>query len=463
MGIDRKITQSSIIENVFSKFGESSADFLDQENNLFPVDTFPSPFKELITGGKEAFNFPTEFTGLSILSAVSTAIGKSAKICVKKGWYEFPSFYMGIIGNPGTNKSHPLDMAHKPLESIDKVQIDLFKKEYEAYDQYNKLPMKERDNLLKPNYPVLKKIILHNYTPEILSQRLADNDRGCSLLSDELATFLEGMNNYSKGDQASTYTSIWSNKSTSIDRIKNPVPIVVSHPFLNIIGGIQPKVLPKLFPENKSDIGLLQRFLWAWPDNSKKYPINDVEMNESIEGNYNRWIKDYIIATPIIINPITELPQANIYYWTDEAKEFFYTWQAENSDLCNKNANSILGEIISKFDIHFVRLALVLQIMNDYKTNEISLQSAQGAAKMCNYFLYNAQKVLNILTKSSNPEDILTLNKLQFYNALPKEFETSEALIIGRSHSLMDRCIKKFLQDKRFFEKQKHGSYKKLN
>jgi len=94
------------------------------------------------------------------------------------------------------------------------------------------LNKKDKEKLPKPVKPMLMKTILHNFTPEILHQRLTDNDRGCTIVSEELATFLEGMNNYSKGDQLSIYLSFWSNKPTSIDRVSKPVPLWLPQPFL---------------------------------------------------------------------------------------------------------------------------------------------------------------------------------------------------------------------------------------
>jgi hypothetical protein len=86
----------------------------------------------------------------------------------------------------------------------------------------------------------------------------------CTVVSEELATWLEGMNNYSKGDQTSGYLSIWSNKATSIDRVSKPIPLWLPQPFLNIIGSLQTRVLQRFFPAAKTDNGFLQRFLFAF-------------------------------------------------------------------------------------------------------------------------------------------------------------------------------------------------------
>lgn len=429
------------------------------EGEFFPVDVFPSPFFEVITETEKTLNFPIDYTGTALLTAIAAAIGKSAKIRVKKGWYEFPAIYAALIGKPGANKSHPIETAFKPFEEIDRAQIKRFEQEYNEFEEFQALNKKDKENIPKPEKPKLIKTVLHNFTPEILHQRLTDNDRGCSIVSEELATFLDGMNNYSKGDQASVYLSFWSNKPTSIDRVSKPVPLWLPQPFLNIIGSIQPRVLPKLFPVNKTDNGFLQRFLFAFPGNVEKQPINDFEIDGNVLSNYTNWINHYRLSSPIIIDSETELPKAKVYVWSKEAKGFFYEWSKENAIQVNENNDNLKGEIISKFDIHFARLCLILQVMEDYNSNEISLKAAKGAAKLCAYFLNNGLKVLNVLDK--NKTDELPQDKKQLFETLPDEFTTGEGLLIAESLGVPERTFKDFIKDRNLFQWLKHGNYKK--
>lgn len=446
------------------KFRRSSMD--QEKENPFPVEVFSSLFRWFINECSKSLNFPTDYTGTAILAAVSTAIGKGAKLKIKEGWYEFPAFYIAIVGNAGANKSHPLDLVFKPFQEIDRVTIQRFEQEYNAYEAFQGLGKKEKEGQPKPTKPKLVKTVLHNFTPEILCQRLADNNRGCTVVSEELATFLQGMNNYSKGDQTSVYLSFWSNKPTSIDRVKTPVPLWLPQPFLNILGSLQPRVLPKLFPAAKSDNGFLQRFLFAYPDNAEKQPINNIEISETLMQEYSDWITCYRLANPILTDPETELPKPKLYYWSEAAKQFFYKWQKENTEQVNENADSLKGEILSKFDIHFVRLCLVLQVMTDYGANQISLTAVQGAAKLCAYFQRTALKVLDIL-QSGNPAAILPQNKLNLYNALPGRFTTAEAIGIGatidngKGRGFDEKAVARFIANENLFVKLGQGQYSK--
>lgn len=457
--IDKYISIDDIKVDVNQQIqqGNEAAEAIE---NRFPVEVFPPLFQELINECSKSLNFPNDYTGTAIISAVSTAIGKSAKMKVKAGWYEFAAFYIAIIGNAGANKSHPLDLAFKPFEDIDRGMINIFKEELKHYQAYQALNKKDKKDEPEPPVPILVKTVLHNFTPEILCQRLTDNERGCTVVSEELATFLDGMNNYSKGDQSSVYLSFWSNKPTSIDRVSKPVPLWLPQPFLNIIGSLQPRVLPKLFPSGKTDNGFLQRFLFAFPACSEKQPINDFEVNETLLLKYNRWIEKYRLSTPIQIDAETQKPTPKIYYWDQDAKAYFYKWQNENTASVNANAESLKGEILSKFDIHFVRLSLVLQVMNDYNTDQISLQAVQGAEKLCNYFLSNAMKVLDIL-ETGNTSNNLPQNKLTFYASLPQQFTTAEANTIGEGLNFNVKAVQRFLNEANLFNWIAQGQYSK--
>lgn len=460
---------SNKFEDINSEFEKLNNEFTEENENKenpFPVDILPYPFRELIIECSKSLNFPSDYTGTAILSAISTTIGKSAKVKVKESWFEFPSFYIAQIGNPGAAKSHSLELMFKPFQEIDNSSIKKFKNEFEEFESLQAVSKKNRKSQPGNIKPVLVKTVLNNFTPEILHQRLADNDRGCVVVSDELATFLEGMNNYSKGDQTTIYLSFWSSKPTSIDRVKSPIPLWLPQPFINIIGGLQPRVIPKLFPAGKSDNGFIQRFLFAFPEFSEKQPINDIELNETLLKDYSEWIYNYRQSNPIIVDEESGHSKPKICFWSPEAKIFFYDWHKEHIKQVNDNADSLKGEVLSKFDIHFVRLALTLQIMNDNKTNQISLKAVQGAAKLCIYFQRNIMKVLDIL-QSSNPSIMLTNDKQNLYNALPDRFTTAEAISIGREvesrggNYFDEKAVDRFLKNQNLFKKLAHGDYEK--
>ena len=427
--------------------------------NQFPIEVFPKLFKDLVIDLNKSLNFPIDYTGTAVLTAMATVFGTSVKLRVKNNWFEYASIYGCIIGNAGANKTHPVNTIFAPIKEIDKANHNSYTGKLTDWSKWNKLSKAEKETTTEPQFPVLTKSVLTNFTPEVLNKRLDENLRGCTVLSDELATFFDGMNNYSKGDQIGVYLSFWSNQSTTIDRIGNPIPLFIQNPYLSIIGGLQPRVLVSSFPVQKLNNGFFQRFLFAFPQSTLKCPINDNESNEKFYRNYENFIKNYYGSTNVA--EVNEQINSRILKWDAESKTFFYDWQKNNCDLVNEYSNSIKGEIVSKFDNHFVRLTLLLQMMKDPRSEFIELEAVKGAEKLCLYFMNCSFKVLEVILNPNEYLSTLTENKRKFYKDLKHSFTTGEAINTGLKFEIQDRRIKEFLKDTILFKRIKHGFYSK--
>ncbi|MDB9782327.1 YfjI family protein [Winogradskyella sp.] len=423
--------------------------------NTFPIDVFPKMFRDLAIGLKTSLKFPIDYTGTGILAAISATIGTTAKVKVKNNWLEYGSIYTCLIGNAGANKSHPLSTVFKPLKDLDKITNDEYIHKMKAHLAYSNLSAKKREEREEVPEPTLKKMVLTNFTPEVLNKRLNDNPRGCVVLSDELASFFEGMNNYSKNDHSSNYLSFWSNQPTTIDRVGKKIPLMIETPYLSIIGGVQPRVLNKVFKPQQLDSGFFQRFLFAFPKHAQKEAINDEELNPKLMLDYSNFINTYINYTSSI-----EL-KSRVLEWTIDAKRYFYDWQANNCQLVNENSGNIVSEIITKFDNHFIRLALIVQIMSDPKSLKITFESVKASEKLCDYFMKCALDTLSTIQNSKSHHDSLNETKKLLYDAISNEFTTAEALALGENYGLKERRVKEFLNDSVLFTRVKHGHYRK--
>jgi len=427
--------------------------------NEFPIEVFSNFFKTLILELNKSLNYPIDYSSVALLSAISVMIGTSVKIKVKSQWYEFASLYCCLVGNAGANKTHPISTLFEPLKHIDALNYEIFVEQYKKYEEYEKLTRNEKKKNQKIEEPLLKKHILANFTPEVLFKRLGQFYKGCIVVSDELITFIESINNYSKGDQIGNYLSIWNNQSTTIDRVGQSVPMSIRTPFLSIIGGIQPRILQNAFPLQKIDNGFYPRFLFAYPHKSVKQPFNENEIDENLIRQYYNFIKDYIDQN-IVVEQNGYL-NSRILEWTKESKAFYIEWNKKNCDIINEYSDGIKSEILNKFDNHFIRLAIILQIMNNPNSTLLELKAVEGAEKLCNYFIKCSFKVLALLQKPETYLKSLAENKRNTYNALNEKFTTSEAIIIGNRFELAERRTKEFLKDEILFKKLSHGTYEK--
>ncbi|MEZ7914053.1 DUF3987 domain-containing protein [Macellibacteroides fermentans] len=405
----------------------------------FPIDVFPPLFREVILKTNEALNFPTDYSAATILTAVATIIGKTAVLEMKNGWKEFCPLYMNLLGNPGTLKSHPLDMFFDIIKTIDSEEYQNYSPKLAAFEEYQSMTRKEKQSVQKIEEPTLIKHIMSNFTPEILAKRIKDNNRSVCVVSEELESWLLGMNNYSKSDQSSTYLSFWSVKRTDVDRISNQKkPLIIERPFLCIIGSSQPRKLKKMFPVEKSDSGFLQRFLWAFPADSKKKCINQIDLGPFFLNNYNEWFRTYYeIYKPILFD--SGQPKAKIYKFSPEALKIFLEWNKENTDKVNAAGDSLLSEEYNKFDIHFLRFALIMQIMEDLTGNTISVNATLNAVKLCAYFENTMLRVLNIIENQSE----LDMQKVALHLVKEGMSQLDAARYTGISQATISRKLNK--------------------
>ncbi len=455
------MNNSNPLANSLSKVVDDAMQEVQLVNeNAFPANAFPLLFKDLIMDLNKSLNFPIEYTGTAILTAIATTIGTSVKVRVKNNWFEYASIFSCLIGNAGANKTHPINTIFSPIKAIDGNNHEMFANLYSEWSKYQNLSKKDKQEASEILEPILTKSILTNFTPEVLYKRLSENLRGCTVVSDEMTTFFEGMNNYSKGDQIGVYLSIWSNQSTTIDRIGNPIPLFIQNPFLSIIGGLQPRMLGSAFPIQKLNNGFFQRFLYAFPESISKQPINDNELDYAIFDRYRSYINDYY--SNVSVQKIDGNIDSKILNWSAEAKEFFYQWQRENCEKVNEYQNNIKGEIISKFDNHFIRLSLILQIMEDPQSDEIQINAVQGAKELCNYFMNCSFKVLSLIQDPKDYLGTLAENKKKFYFVLKETFTTAEAIEIGKGFDLQERRVKEFIKDPCLFKNIRHGHYEKI-
>lgn len=423
--------------------------------NVFPVYVFPDIFKDFVKALNETLKFPIDYTGTAILVAIATVTGTTVRAKVKDNWYEYGSLYASIIGNAGANKSHPIAKIFEPIRALDKQLHDEFVSKRKEYEAYIKLSPRQRASVDPVPEPILKKMVLTDFTPEVLHNILNDNLRGCAVVSDELASFFEGIISYSNRDTTSTYLSFWNNKPTTIDRVGKPIPLFILIPFLCIIGSLQPRMFSKVFKSKMMDSGLFQRFLFAFPQQIYREPINDKVMDQEILKQYSGFITDYIQ------NSRSNNKQTRTLTWSPEAKEYFYNWQSKNCQRVNEHADNIKGEVISKFDMHFIRLSLILQMMEDPYSTEIGIKAVKGANALCKYYMNCAFIILKKIYAPENHLNKLPQNKKQFYGALKNKFTTAEAVELGDKFNLNERRLKDFLKDKYFFMKIKHGHYEK--
>src|SRR5215211_8387671 len=136
-----------------------------------------------------------------------------------------------------------------------------------------------------PDEPTLERTVVEDTTVEALATILESNARGVVNAPDELSGWVRAMNQYKsgKGSDRQFWLSTRSNNSIAVDRKGRAEPIIIPMPFVSVVGGIQPGILPEL-ADGRED-GFLDRFLLSYPE-PRRSRLTDDEISAEATADY---------------------------------------------------------------------------------------------------------------------------------------------------------------------------------
>jgi len=260
----REMHTEDIKEDIKESSSTEDRELIELDNRLipeisFPFDVFPPDFLEFAYKFANALHVDPEETISLMLAILSAAIGNSVRVSPKAG-YEVSLFIWLILIAPSGHGKSPI--MKKLLEPLNELEAKA-NKEYEAslikYKEQFKKAKTERIALLEK--PKLKSYLVADTTVEALADIFKHNPRGVLIYQDEISGLILGLNQYKrgKGNDRQHYLELFNSASWKIDRKYESQ--FISNTGAAIIGGIQPKIVPKVFSQHAFDDGLLPRFL----------------------------------------------------------------------------------------------------------------------------------------------------------------------------------------------------------
>lgn len=433
------------------------------KDNPFPIEVFPKAMQEIIIATNEALNFPVDFMGGSMLCALSVAIGNTHEAQVKNTWQESAVLYMVLVGAKGTNKSHPLNFALKPLKKRDRKEHEFYTKDFLEYEAYMSLSAKEKkeSGMEEKPKPTWKQHIMKNATPEGKISALQSNVRGLGAHWDEFTGWFKSFDQYSQGAEEQSWLSAWSGEDIVVNR-KGSEPIYIHNPTVSVFGTTQAGGVLTQMTEGRVENGFMDRMLFVTPDELKREYWTDKELDYEVEIQW-----DNIIVK--LANLKADLSddgdlQAHVLKFTPEAKKRLYKWKNDSTDFTNKPNNEHLGGLYAKAEIYTVRFSLILQ-MTKFACgiggkNVIELDTVESAIKLIEYFINSATQVHEIVS-NRNPVDSLDLNYQNIYEELSDQFTTGEGLKIAEKMGMKKRTFERFLTKNDIFSCRQKGFYEK--
>jgi len=388
----------------------------EQKQTVFPVDLLPEWLQTTIIDHAESYGTPEELWAVAFLTAIATASGKRMYLTVGN-YKNYPQLWVIVVGSSGTGKSDAGRVAFRRISEIDAERYLRYQEEYKEWEVEEK----------QGTPPRWEQMLINDTTPEAMFNALSYAENGLTLNRDELSGWFSDFGRYNKSGEVGHYLSIFDNQTFSINR-KKEQPQLITEPFLNIYGTIQPSVLSELLTKNNFEqSGFAQRFMFLYPEFPiRKYKRGGTTPDSEIFDNMIDEIASYGGGE------MTLSTEAEDVY-----EQFYNEMEARRT-----TANDFWSAVYSKAQIQVLRLALTVKIARlteepDTEVSEIDMRAGVG---MMNYFINSLEKF-----KSKQREEVTSKKDLilTIFAQNPEMNQTEVAEMIGVSREYVNRTIRR--------------------
>ena len=385
----------------------------------FPVDALPGTIAHFVRMVAAAMGCDLAFVAVPLLPTLASCVGNTRRIRLKKSWSEPSVIWASTIAPPSSLKSPAWQAAVDPLHQIQQERMDEFDSallSFEAEKARHDVAMtvwkqaaKKGGDTPPPEaaqQPICTRHITTDCTVEALVSLESEQPRGLLYAVDELAGWLNGLNQYKggKGGDLQAYLSMHRAGPVTTDRKTGKRVFRVARAALSISGTIQPAIYKRLASTEFRESGLLARLLVAMPPvGRKQWTEADVDdetllsLRKIIEGLLNLQFDETIEKPePVYIGMTREAKAEWITFYNEFAGE-----QAE--------ADEYQAGHFGKIEAYCPRFALVIQMIRAVEgvasDNEIDVVSMKSAILLARWFAHESRRVLAMLTETKEESD----------------------------------------------------------
>jgi hypothetical protein len=356
----------------------------------FPLQVLPPPLATFVSEVATSVGVPPDLPGMALLAVAGGLIGRSRAVAVREGWTELPCLYVALVAESGTGKTPALNHVLEPARGID---AHLHQHNRKARER-QKAAMKGKDKRARPApEPVpMRRLSIDDFTGEALAGILQSNPRGVILAKDELTAWVTSMNQYrgGRGTDRQVFLSIWSGTPIQVDRKNNMEegPIVVPGPFVAVVGNLPPSQAAKLSPQRDDQgDGFVERILFVWPERLPIPPVDPEHPRGLAPAVRAAWAG--------VAEDLFNLRMRNgdnsqegpvLLPFSEDARKLF--WDRHNEHIRDLNEDEIpdhLRPAWSKLTAHAARLALILQLLWEPDSTEVTQEAVARAWDLVTY------------------------------------------------------------------------------
>jgi hypothetical protein len=336
-----------------------------------------------LADGAASVGCPVDLLAVPFLVYAAAANGRQRRLQIKQGWVRKSTLWGAVVARSGDGKSPadsyaraPLDILQAEADELYQEALTTFKRDLAKWKTTD--PDARGDEPTPPLYP-------HWFTTDPTVESLAPMLQGSSGIAasfDELIAWIRGCNSYKKGgNDRQKYLELWNGRALKIDRRTQAV-LYVKDPVCCLGGGIQPERLPELARDSSVFDGLLQRFIWTYPDvtpSTWTWADRDTTHLDAMVTMFRQL--RLCAEQTLTIHP--------------DARARWAAWYDENLRE-RQHLPPLAQEMASKMPAHLATLWLVLHCLWDPHgtTSQVRLAQLDEAIALVEYFRSHARRVM---------------------------------------------------------------------
>jgi len=437
---NNEITKSNLIEylNKIIKTNKSN-DLQTLDNDIF--DDLPIIISQIVEPYKD-IKPQRDIVFVGSLVVLGSIISEKV-FGIYDGKEVFPNLYLFVMGSPASGKGAINDL-RLILTDISNYLKD---KKSDETDTQN-------DN----NKKIPRSIIIPANTSFSGILKLLAINKGNGLILESEADVLNSMFKSDYGDYSSTLRQAFHHESVIVYRKTDNEHFSLENPKLSVSLTGTPKQLQN-FIKNTED-GLFSRFIYITLITENEFK-NVFERKESL----NKYFEEISKKLLNIYKYIEDSEQIEFSFTAEQEKLFVEVFKKITEEFEKEEGDSIIQNIRRMGLIAF-RIAMIFTFFEAEETKSLGLKLFSSdrtftkTMKIVNYLLKQVRIIIKYLKLEET--NILPILLKSFYELLPLEFQTKEAIQIGSKIGLEKRRIERFLTDTNYFQKLQRGNYRKL-
>lgn len=324
----------------------------EQMGANLPIDWLSDRNKTIIEKMSTALACPRDFSVCAMLTATATILGGKITLSADNH-INCPAVWIMLVAPSGIGKSDPVSIMTEPIARKDAA----YAREYaQAVADWTA-------NKKQGAEPQEKQIILDNYTPESIGKYLLAGADSLLIATDEIKAFFADFGKYThgRGGEEDRYLSLIDQRLYKVLR-KHDAAIVVPHPCISLIGGIQPARLSSIITGERLHSGLFQRLLVCAPD-ILHFPEVTPRVDYDFRGEWSKQCEWLFAMPPTAMQISPEAYAAYDYRKISNSQRADKLHTAAREKRANAEKADDRVSMIRKQNMHILRLAMIVHYL----------------------------------------------------------------------------------------------------